>query len=322
MVVRFYISDRNSNRLQNGSIQQGMNQMRAKFLLRSLPILLLLPLLAITAPADAQETEHQILGEYQWRQIGPANMSGRVSDLAVPPGGEASTIYVAAAAGGLWKTVNNGTTWEQIFEGGRTAAVGDIGIAPSDPNVIYLGMGEPHSRNSISWGDGVWRSTDGGETWRHMGLEYTFHIGRIAVDPRDPMVVYVAALGNLWNRTKGDRGLYKSINGGGSWTKLMGFEDGTGFYDVTIDPRNPDTVYATSWERERKAWVFLSGGGPNNGIWKSTDAGTTWERLEGNGLPPSDRNGKIGLDIFPDDPSIIYARIENFADDPDAPAPD
>lgn len=299
-----------------------MNQMRVKFLLRSLPILLLLPLLTVTVPADAQETEHPIFGEYQWRQVGPSNMSGRVSDLAVPPGGEASTIYVAAAAGGLWKTINNGTTWEQIFEGGRTAAVGDIGIAPSDPNVIYLGMGEPHSRNSISWGDGVWRSTDGGETWRHMGLEYTFHIGRIAVDPRDPMVVYVAALGNLWNRTKGDRGLYKSINGGGTWTKLMGFEDGTGFYEVIIDPKNPDTVYATSWERERKAWVFLSGGGPNNGIWKSTDAGTTWERLEGNGLPPSDRNGKIGLDIFPDDPSIIYARIENFADDPDAPAPD
>jgi len=303
-----------------------IERMRANPLLRSLSILLLIPVLVATAPAQAQgqeqEVEHPIFGGYQWRQIGPANMSGRVSDIAVPPGGGASVIYVAAAAGGLWKTINNGTTWEQVFQGGKTAAVGDIAIAPSDPDVIYIGMGEPHSRNSISWGDGVWRSTDGGETWQHKGLEYTFHIGRIVVDPRDPMVVYVASLGNLWSKTRGDRGLYKSTDGGEQWRKLKGFEDGTGFYDVILDPKNPDTVYATSWERDRKPWVFLSGGGPNNGIWKSTDAGATWTRLEGNGLPPSDQNGKSSLDIFPDDPSIIYARIENFADDPHAPQPD
>jgi len=232
---------------------------------------------------------------------------------------------VAAAAGGLWKTINNGTTWRQIFQGGKTAAVGDVAIAPSDPNVIYVGMGEPHSRNSISWGDGVYRSTDGGESWHHLGLEYTFHIGRIVVDPRDPDIVYVAALGNLWSRTKGDRGLYKRLRletGQLTWKKLKGFDDGTGFYDVILDPQNPDIVYATSWERDRKPWVFLSGGGPNNGIWKSTDAGQTWTRLEGNGLPPSEQNGKISLDIYPQDTSIIYARIENFADDPNASQPD
>ncbi len=242
----------------------------------------------IAAPAFAQAVDDQIVEGYSWRQIGPANMSGRVSDVAVPSGGEASTIYVAASAGGLWKTINNGTTWEQVFEGGKTAAVGDIAIAPSDPDVIYLGMGEPHSRNSISWGDGVWRSRDGGESWDHMGLEETYHIGRIVVDPRDPDVVYVAALGNLWDRNVGERGLFKSTNGGRRWRKLMGFDDGTGFYDVILDPSNPDIVWATSWERERKPWVFLSGGGSNNGIWKSTDGGTNWTRIEGGGLPPSD----------------------------------
>ncbi len=279
--------------------------------------LLFLPVLLLGVASDvgAQQAD-PILGSYAWRQVGPPNMSGRVSDLAVPPGGEASTIYVAASAGGIWKTTNNGCSWEQVFEGGKTAAVGDIAIAPSNPNVIYAGMGEPHSRNSISWGDGVWKSTDAGETWRHLGLEYTYHIGRIAVDPRDPQVVYVAALGNLWDRTKGDRGLYKSEDGGQTWNKLKGFDDGTGFYDVFIDPNNPDVVWATSWERERMPWVFESGGGPNNGIWKSIDAGLTWERIEGNGLPPSEGNGKSSIEVFPGDSDIIYARIESFTEEP------
>ncbi len=275
-----------------------------------------------TAPVAAQTVDESITGGYSWRQVGPANMSGRVSDVAVPVGGEDSVIYVAASAGGLWKTINNGTTWEQVFEGGKTAAVGDIAIAPSDPDVIYLGMGEPHSRNSISWGDGVWRSRDGGESWDHMGLEDTYHIGRIVVDPRDPDVVYVAALGNLWDRNMGERGLFKSTNGGRRWSKVKGFDDGTGFYDVILDPTNPDIVWATSWERERKPWILLSGGGPNNGLWNSTDGGSNWTRIEGGGLPPSDRNGKMSVDIFPDDPSIMFVRIENFADDPEAPEPE
>lgn len=304
-------------------VRKDIVQMTAKMTMRLSSIILLIPVLTITIPAPVQGQEKDpILGSYTWRQIGPANMSGRVSDLAVPPGGEASTIYVAAAAGGLWKTVNNGSTWKQVFQGGKTAAVGDIAIAPSNPDIIYIGMGEPHSRNSISWGDGVYKSTDGGESWRHTGLDYTYHIGRIVVDPRDPQIVYVAALGNLWDKYKGDRGLYKSEDGGITWKKLMGFDDGTGFYDVILDPKNPDVVYATSWERDRKPWVILSGGGPNNGIWKSIDAGATWTRLEGGGLPPSDQNGKISLAIFPQNPDIIYARIENFATDPSVPEPE
>jgi len=298
--------------------------MKVKRSLRRMTVLLLIPVMAmaIQVVTTAQETDEGPLSSFTWRQVGPANMSGRVTDVAIPPGGEASTIYVGAAAGGLWKTINNGVTWQQVFQGGQTAAVGDIAIAPSDPNVIYVGMGEPHSRNSISWGDGMYRSTDAGESWQQVGLEYTYHIGRIVVDPRDPMVVYVAALGNLWDRNSGERGLFKSEDGGAHWRKLKGFNDGTGFYDVVLDPENPDVVWATSWERERKAWVFESGGGPNNGIWKSIDAGDTWTRIEGNGLPPSDRNGKSSLEIFPGDPDLIYARIENFADDPDAPQPE
>jgi hypothetical protein len=276
-----------------------------------------------TLPAAAQQagSGDPVFGGYTWRQVGPANMSGRVTDVAVPPGGERNTILVGAAAGGVWLTNNNGTTWKQIFQGGKTAAVGDIAVAPSDPNRIYVGMGEPHVRNSVSWGDGVYVTKDGGETWTHVGLEDTGHIGRIAVDPRNPDVVYVAAGGNQWS-LEGDRGLYKSTNGGRSWTRLMGFDDGTGFYDVIIDPKTPDTVWATSWKRLRHPWNFTSGGGPNNGLWKSTNAGRNWTRVEGNGLPPSEENAKISLDIFLPDPRVVYARIENYAVDPDAPQPE
>ena len=270
----------------------------------------------IAFPVAAQSPA---LPDYTWRQIGPANMSGRIATIAVHPD-QPHTIYVGASAGGVWKSMNNGTTWEQVFQGGRTAAIGNVAIAPGNPDVIYVGTGEPHSRNSVSWGDGVWRSGDGGRSWTHIGLEHTGHIGRIAVDPRNPDHVYVAALGNLWDLHT-DRGLYKSTNGGRSWDRLMGFEDGTGFYEVQVDPRNPDTVYAASWRRLRRPWVFESGGGPHNGLWKSTNAGRTWQPLEGNGLPPSAENGKITLDIHRADPNILFARIENFAPDPNAPAP-
>ncbi|MFO7769422.1 MAG: hypothetical protein R6W82_10775 [bacterium] len=273
-------------------------------------------------PAGAQEGERDpIIGSYEWRQIGPANMSGRVSDLEGVPG--TGTFYVAAAAGGLWKTVNAGTTFELVFEGGATAAVGEIALAPSDPDRVYVGMGEPHNRNSVSWGDGVYRSDDGGETWEHMGLEDIGSVGRIAVHPDDPDIVYVAAQGLQWDLDYGRRGLFKSTNGGEDWTLVKGFDDGTGFYDVQIDPSDPDVVYATSWWRIRKPWVFTSGGGDHNaGIWKSTDAGTTWRRLEGGGLPPIEGWGKSSIVIFPGDTDILYARIESFTDDPDAPRPE
>lgn len=275
--------------------------------------------LSWSSPALAQEEGEKdpVFGSYTWRQIGPANMSGRVADVEGIPG--SATFYVAAAAGGLWKTENNGTTWKQVFQGGKTAAVGEIAIAPSDPNRLYVGMGEPHGRNSVSWGDGVWRSDDGGATWKHVGLDDTGSIGRIAVDPRNPDHVYVAALGNLWT-LESDRGLYESTDGGENWTLLKGFDDGTGFYDVQIDASNPDIIYATSWWRLRRPWVFTSGGGDGNaGIWKSTDAGATWVRLEGNGLPPTEDMGKSSIVIFPGDTQILYARIEHFAADPDAP---
>ena len=294
--------------------------MRDRFFLRSLTVVALsLVVLTQAMPAAAQEMERDpIFGGYTWRQIGPANMSGRISDIEGVPG--TGTFYVAASAGGLWKTTNGGTTFEQVFQGGSTAAVGDIGIAPSDPNRIYVGMGEPHVRNSVSWGDGVYRSDDAGATWQHMGLEESGMIGRISVHPTNPDIVYVAAGGLQWT-TEGDRGLYKSTDGGRNWSLVKGFNDGTGFYDVQIDPTNPDVVYATSWWRLRRPWVFTSGGGDGNqGIWKSTDAGRTWNRLAG-GLPPTDGLGKSSIVIFPGDTRILYARVESFTNDPNAPAP-
>jgi photosystem II stability/assembly factor-like uncharacterized protein len=275
----------------------------------------LLPLLAVAslatplaaqAPTRAASLDSATLAGMRWRQVGPANMSGRITDVEGIPGSK--TIYAAAAAGGIWKTTNNGTTWRPVWRGnGRVISMGDLAVAPSDTNVIYAGTGEPNSRNSISPGGGVFKSTDGGKTWQAIGLERTQTVGRIVVHPTDPNTAYVAALGAIWNANP-ERGLYKTTDGGKTWTLSKFVSDKAGFVDVAMDPRDPNVLYAASWERVRGPH-FLKSGGPGSALWKTTDAGATWTKIEGSGWPTTTL-GRIGLGMSPSDPSTIYAMVE------------
>ncbi|MCS7016717.1 MAG: hypothetical protein NZM42_11450 [Gemmatales bacterium] len=242
------------------------------------------------------------------RHLGPTAMSGRVTDLAVVES-KPSTFYVASASGGLWKTVNNGITFECVFAGRPHASIGAVAVAPSNADVVWVGTGEANARNSVSWGNGVFVSTDAGKTWRHCGLVETRHIGRIVVDPRDPMVAYVAAMGRFWGWNP-ERGLFKTTDGGKTWHHVLRLDDETGVIDVMLDPKNPDTVYAAACRIRRDAF---GGGnpeimfGPKAGIYKSTDGGKTWKRLT-RGLPEV-QLGRIGLTIYRRDPRILYAVI-------------
>ncbi len=268
-------------------------------------------LAALAAPALAQQAasaplDSSFLAALRWRPIGPANMGGRITDIegiASP----SKTFYVAAAAGGVWKTTNAGTTFRPVFDHERVASLGDLAIAPSDSNTLYLGTGEPNSRNSISPGGGVWKSTDGARTWKFIGLAETQQIGRIVVDPRNKDVVYVAALGHAWGPNK-ERGLYKSTNGGQSWELVKFVSDKAGVIDVQLDPGNPDIVWAASYERVRGPW-FLYSGGPGSALWKSTDAGRSWTEIKGGGFPATAK-GRINFDISRSNPKIMYAMVE------------
>jgi photosystem II stability/assembly factor-like uncharacterized protein len=244
------------------------------------------------------------LSGLQWREIGPALTSGRIADIAGLEH-DPDTIYVATATGGAWKTTNRGVTWEPIFQHGGTASLGSVTVAPSNPNVVWLGSGETWNWRSVSWGDGVYRSDDGGKSWRHMGLDETRHVGRILIHPGDPDVVYVAGGGALWGSNE-ERGVFKTTDGGDSWQKVLYVSPLTGVVDLAMDPRDPDLLYAAAFQRERRTWSFL-GGGPESGIYRSADGGETWERL-GNGLPTGDM-GKIGLSICRSLPDRVYAAV-------------
>ncbi|PYT04315.1 MAG: hypothetical protein DMF60_15700 [Acidobacteria bacterium] len=250
--------------------------------------------------------EETALKNLQWRAIGPAIMGGRVDDFAVVEG-NSSTFYVGAATGGVWKTTNAGTTFEPIFDDQSTASIGDLCIAPSDPNIIWVGSGEPNNRQSSSWGDGVYRSLDGGKTWQNMGLRDSKHIARVVIDPRDPNMVYVAALGHLWGPNH-ERGVYKTTDGGKTWAQSLFVNEDTGITDIAMDPQSPGTLYAAAYQRRRTAWGF-NGGGSGSAIYRTIDAGATWTRLTRD--LPEGITGRIGLDIFRGDPKIVYAIIEN-----------
>lgn len=245
----------------------------------------------------------------RFRSIGPAVMGGRVHDIEALPRNPA-VVYVATASGGLWKSVNKGTTWTPIFDDQPVSTFGDVAIAPSNPNVVWAGTGEQNNRQSTSWGNGVYRSTDAGKTWTHLGLENTRHIGRVRVHPANPDVAYVAALGNLW-APSGDRGVYKTTDGGRTWSKVLYVDTLTGVVDLAMDPANPDVLYAGTYQRLRRAWGF-NGGGPGSAIYKTTDGGRSWSKLA-NGLPTGDK-GRIGLAIAPSNPRVLNAIIEHASD--------
>ncbi len=243
------------------------------------------------------------------RGIGPAFNSGRVADIAVDPADHA-TWYVAVASGGVWKTVNTGITWEAVFDTAGSYSIGCVTIDPNDPLTVWVGTGENNSQRSVGYGDGVYKSVDGGRGWKRMGLVESEHIGRILVDPRDSDVVFVAAQGPLW-RDGGDRGLYRTLDGGETWDCVLEISPVTGVSDVVMDPRNPDVMYASAYQRQRHVWALIDGG-PESGIYKTTDGGETWTQLT-NGLPSGDV-GRIGLALAPTEPDWIYAIVEAAED--------
>lgn len=239
------------------------------------------------------------------RGIGPAVTSGRIVDLVVDPRHKA-TWYVAAGSGGVWKTTNAGTTWAPVFDDTGSYSVGCITMDPNNPMVLWVGSGENNSQRSVSYGDGVYKSVDGGKTWTNMGLKSSEHIGKILVDPRDSDTVYVAAQGPLWN-AGGDRGLYKTTDGGKTWKPVLSISENTGVSDIAFDPRNPDVIYATSYQRRRHVFTVINGG-PESAIYKSFDGGATWKKLT-SGLPKEDL-GRIGIAVSPVKPDTVYAVVE------------
>jgi photosystem II stability/assembly factor-like uncharacterized protein len=261
------------------------------------------------AAVSAQTIDSASIAGMKWRELGPADFEGRMSDVVGIPS-PSKTLFVAAAGGGIWKTTNNGTTWRPVFDDKRVISMGMLAIAPSDTQQVWAGTGEPNSRNTIEAGAGVYKSTDGGIHWNFMGLEKTQHIGRIVVNPRDPNTVYVAALGAAW-KSSPDRGLYKTTDGGVTWKLIKFISDKAGFVDVAMDPRDPNHLYAAAWERLRTPYSLKSGG-PGSGLWETKDAGATWTEIKGGGFPEGAK-GRIGLAISLSDPNYIYAEVEAAA---------
>ena len=251
------------------------------------------------------ELSSGLLSSLRWRSIGPAVASGRIADIAVDPT-DRSTWYVAASSGNVWKTTNAGTTWTPIFDNYGSYSIGALALDPNDHLTLWVGTGENNGQRSVGYGDGVYKSVDGGRSFRNMGLETSRHIGMIAVHPDDSRTVYVAAQGPLW-AAGGERGLYRTRDGGESWELVLEIDEHTGVNEVYFDPRNPDVMYASSWQRRRHQWTMIDGG-PGSGIHKSTDGGNTWRAIN-RGLPSGDK-GRIGFAISPINPDVLYAIVE------------
>jgi len=263
------------------------------------------------SPAEAQNggpngpVDVKALERLEWRAIGPANMGGRTCDVEGVPGNP-NLVYVATASGGLWKTINGGTTWQPIFERQGTFSLGDIAVDPQSPDVVWVGTGEANPRNSVSFGDGVYKTTDGGKTWQHLGLKETMHISRIVLHPRDPSTAYVGALGHAFGPNP-ERGVFMTTDGGKSWQKVLYLDPQHGVADLDIDPTNPNILYAALWRFERKPWTFTSGS-DQGGVYRSTDGGRTWAKLT-QGLPKL--MGRIGVKVAPSNPQVIYVIAES-----------
>jgi photosystem II stability/assembly factor-like uncharacterized protein len=289
---------------------------------------LLLALIAPTLPAQGREggpppppinqSTDPLLRGFRWRVIGPIGQGGRIDDIAVVEN-DPQVFYIGFATAGLWKTEDNGINIRPVFDTYSTHSIGDIGIAQSSPDIVYVGTGEANNRQSSSFGDGVFKTTDGGRTFTNVGLRETQSIARVVVHPNDPNTVWVAAMGHLFGPNE-ERGLFKTTDGGRTWRKVLYVDQNTGATDVVIHPRNPSVLYAATYTRQRTVFGFTSGG-PGSGIWRSTNGGDTWSRVTGGGLPAGTM-GRIGLDFSRSNPNVIYAQIEVAPDkEPVQPAP-
>jgi photosystem II stability/assembly factor-like uncharacterized protein len=296
----------------------------SRFLRPALILAISLPALAAGQARDTalvNRSANPLLSEFRFRSIGPASMGGRVDDIEAAPS-NSSIIYVGFAVGGVFKSVNNGTTFEPVFERYGSASIGDIAIHPTNPDVVYVGTGEANNRQTASFGDGIYKTVDGGKSFTRVGLAETQTIARIVIDPRNPEVVYVAAPGHLFGPSP-DRGLYKTTDGGKTWDKIKYVDENTGFTDVAIDPSNSNVLYAASYQRRRTGCCY-NGGGPGSALWKSDDAGRSWKKISGSGLPPG-TFGRIALDVSRSNPNVVYAQIETTGPESttgaEAPAP-
>ncbi|HET7564263.1 MAG TPA: hypothetical protein VFJ96_04665 [Gemmatimonadaceae bacterium] len=274
-----------------------------------------------SASAHAQHPfDQQLLSAFTYRNIAPFRMQARIADIDVPAFPEKAhlyTMYVAPWIGGVFKTTNNGTTWESLFDDQPSLSIGDVTLAPSNPNIVWVGTGDAFTSRSSYAGDGVYKSTDGGKTWTHMGLDDTQHIARIVIDPTNPDIVYVAAMGHLYS-TNAERGVFKTTDGGKTWQKVLYINDNIGVIDLVMNPQHANVLYAATYDKTRLPWQMINGG-PESGIYKTTDAGAHWTRLAG-GFP-SGKIGRIGLDIYRKNPEILYAIVENENLRPGATAP-
>ncbi len=262
-------------------------------------------LIGMLIPLQAQQLTEKTFSGLEFRNLGPAFTSGRIADIAIHPENE-NIWYVAVGSGGVWKTENSGTTWTPVFDEQTSYSIGCVTIDPNNPHTIWVGTGENVGGRHVGFGDGIYVSADDGKTWKNMGLKKSEHISKIIVHPENPDVIWAAVQGPLWNKG-GERGLYKSTDGGKTWRKTLGDSEWTGATDLIIDPKNPAVLYAATWQRHRTIAAYM-GGGPGSGIHKSTDGGETWEKLT-NGIPESNL-GKIGLAISPFNPDVLYAAIE------------
>ncbi|AWW74037.1 glycosyl hydrolase [Erythrobacter sp. KY5] len=307
-VHRLELASARPGRNRSRSLYEGLNHMKFSRLVIAAAAIFGLGQVAIAQDDTAEEKPALSSGTFsafKLRNIGPAFMSGRIADIAIDQD-DPATWYVAVGSGGVWKTENAGTTWTSLFDGQGSYSIGSLGLDPSDPSRIWVGTGENHGGRHAGFGDGIYLSEDGGKTWTKKGLEGTERIGNIIVHPEDSNIVWVAAQGPLWS-PGGERGVYKTTDGGETWENVLSAGEYTGAGDLVIDPSNPDRLYAAMWQRHRTVAAYI-GGGPETGLWRSEDGGDTWTELK-SGIPGGNK-GKIGLAISPMQPDVVYAAIE------------
>src|SRR5256714_2146037 len=257
------------------------------------------------SPLPPGAIDERLFRAMQWRQFGPFRGGRALAIEGIP--NEPNTYYFGAVAGGVWKTTDGGANWAPLFDKETISSIGAIAVAPSDHNIVYVGTGEAAVRGNISYGTGVYKSVDAGKTWKNIGLKDTRHIGALIVDPKNPDIVLVAALGHIFGPSL-ERGIFRTTDGGKTWTKVLSKDQDTGGIEVVFDPQNSNIVYAALWQARRQPWNFSSGG-PGSGLYRSQDGGATWKRLEGNGLP--DRIlGRIGVRVPGGGLNRIYAMIQ------------